>query len=104
MKKINKSSKIFLAGHTGLLGHSLLQALNREGYHNIITRTSKELDLTNQSDVIKFFKKKFFDFVILTAAKAGGIKANINKCLNLENKKCFITHNFGLQCIFVTKI
>ena len=59
MKKINKSSKIFLAGHKGLLGHSLLQALNREGYHNIITRTSKELDLTNQKNVIKFFKKKF---------------------------------------------
>ena len=60
MKKINKSSKIFLAGHKGLLGSSLLQALNREGYHNIITRSSKELDLTNQKNVKKFFEKNYF--------------------------------------------
>ena len=103
MKKINKSSKIFLAGHKGLLGHSLLQALNREGYHNIITRTSKELDLTNQKNVKKFFEKNYFDLVILSAAKAGGIKANIN------NKSQFIYENLMIasnviKCSYENKI
>ena len=103
MKKINKSSKIFLAGHKGLLGHSLLQALNREGYHNIITRTSKELDLTNQKNVKRFFEKNYFDLVILSAAKAGGIKANIN------NKSQFIYENLMIasnviKCSYENKI
>ena len=87
MKKISKSSKIFLAGHKGLVGSSLLNNLRNQGYHNIITKTSKQLDLTNQSHVKKFFKMGNFDFVILAAARAGGIKANI------DNKSQFIHKN-----------
>ena len=77
MKKIGKSSKIFLAGHEGLLGSSLLKALLNEKFLNITTKKSKDLDLTNQKNVKKFFKRNYFDLVILTAAKAGGIKADI---------------------------
>ena len=77
MKKIGKSSKIFLAGHEGLLGSSLLKALLNEKFLNITTKKSKDLDLTNQKNVKKFFKRNYFDLVILTAAKAGGIKAHI---------------------------
>jgi GDP-L-fucose synthase len=87
MKKISKSSKIFLAGHKGLVGSSLLNNLRNQGFHNIITKTSKQLDLTSQSQVKNFFKMRSFDFVILAAARAGGIKANI------DNKSEFIHNN-----------
>ena len=87
MKKISRSSKIFLTGHKGLVGNSLLNNLIDQGYHNIITKTSKQLDLTDQLRVKKFFKSEKFDFVILAAARAGGIKANI------DNKAQFIQKN-----------
>ena len=60
MKKIGKSSKIFLAGHNGLLGNSLLKALVSEKFLNITTKESKDLDLTNQKNVKKFFEKNYF--------------------------------------------
>ena len=91
MKTIAKSSKIFLAGHKGLVGNSILNNLKHQGYRNVITRTSNELDLTKQSDVNKFFKKEKFDFVILAAARAGGIKANI------DNKAEFIQKNLMIS-------
>ena len=87
MKKIGKSSKIFLAGHNGLLGNSLLKALVSEKFLNITTKESKDLDLTNQKNVKKFFEKNYFDLIILSAAKAGGIQANI------DNKSEFIYEN-----------
>ncbi len=87
MKKISKSSRIFLTGHKGLVGNSLLNNLIDQGYHNIVTKTSKQLDLSDQLRVKKFFKSEKFDFVILAAARAGGIKANI------DNKAQFIQKN-----------
>ncbi|GAV23968.1 GDP-L-fucose synthase [Carboxydothermus pertinax] len=73
---MEKSAKIYVAGHTGLVGSALLRKLKQEGYENIITRTSKELDLRKQDDVLKFFEKEKPEYVFLAAAKVGGILAN----------------------------
>ncbi len=69
-------SKIFVAGHNGLVGSALIRRLNELGFKNIITRTSKELDLRNQAQTDQFFKIEKPEFVFLAAAKVGGIKAN----------------------------
>ncbi len=74
--KINFDSKIFIAGHRGLVGSSILKKFKDDGFTNIVTKTSKQLDLRNQSDVNQFFKKEKLDYVILCAAKVGGILAN----------------------------
>jgi len=73
---MNKSSKIYIAGHRGLVGSALMRKLRDSGYTNIIVRTHKDLDLTRQSDVETFFKKERPAFVFLAAAKVGGILAN----------------------------
>jgi len=76
MVKVNKSSKIFIAGHTGLVGSAILRLLKKEGYVNIVLNTHSELDLTNQSKVEGFFEYEKPEYVILAAAKVGGIHAN----------------------------
>jgi GDP-L-fucose synthase len=73
---MNKDSKIYLAGHTGLVGSAIYRKLKNEGYTNIVTRTHKELDLTNQQQTQEFFQKEKPEYVFLAAAKVGGIKAN----------------------------
>jgi len=73
---MEKSAKIYIAGHTGMVGSAIKRKLNTEGYHNIIYRTSSELDLRNQELVNKFLDAEKPDFVILAAAKVGGIHAN----------------------------
>ncbi len=73
---MDKASKIYVAGHRGLVGSALLENLQQKGYSNIITRTHKELDLTNQVDVAHFFQTEKPDYVFLAAAKVGGIVAN----------------------------
>ena len=73
---MNKNSKIYLAGHRGLVGSALKNNLEAKGYTNIITRTHKELDLTNQLAVAEFFKIEKPEYVLLAAAKVGGIVAN----------------------------
>lgn len=73
---MNKDSKIFIAGHRGLVGSAILNNLKEKGYNNIITRTHKELDLTNQNDTKLFFETEKPDYVFLAAAKVGGIVAN----------------------------
>lgn len=73
---MNKSSKIYIAGHTGLVGSGLLRRLKSEGFVNIVTRTRAELDLTEQSAVNNFFKEAQPEYVFLAAAKVGGILAN----------------------------
>lgn len=72
----DKNIKIYLAGHTGLVGGAIFRRLKKEGYTNIITRDLHELDLINQQEVNIFFKKEKPDWVILAAAKVGGILAN----------------------------
>ena len=76
MEKMKKDSKIFLTGHRGLVGSAIYRKLQKEGLTNIITRTHKELDLCNQAQVDEFFEKEKPEYVILAAAKVGGIMAN----------------------------
>ena len=73
---MNKNDKIYVAGHRGMVGSAIVRKLNSEGFHNIITRTSRELDLRNQAEVSEFFRKEKPDHVFLAAAKVGGILAN----------------------------
>lgn len=73
---MEKSAKIYVAGHRGMVGSAIVRALKNQGYTNIITRTSKELDLRRQIDVEEFFVKEKPDYVFLAAAKVGGILAN----------------------------
>ncbi|MGA2141033.1 MAG: GDP-L-fucose synthase [Brevinematales bacterium] len=73
---MNKDSKIYIAGHKGLVGSSILRKLEREGFTNIIYRTSGELDLTDQAAVLSFFKREKPEYVFLAAARVGGIYAN----------------------------
>ena len=73
---MDKHSKIFVAGHRGMVGSAIVRELKRQGYDNIITRTHAELDLTRQDDVEKFFATAKPEYVFLAAAKVGGIGAN----------------------------
>jgi len=73
---MEKDSKIYVAGHKGLVGSALIRKLEAEGYSNLITRSHSELDLTRQSEVEAFFESARPEFVILAAAKVGGIWAN----------------------------
>lgn len=73
---MEKSSKIFVAGHRGMVGSAIVRQLVAQGYTNIITRTHSELDLTRQADVEKFFSEEEPEYVFLAAAKVGGIAAN----------------------------
>jgi len=73
---MDKTDKIYIAGHRGLVGSAVLRKLEASGYNNFILRTSKELNLTSQTDVNKFFGTEKPDYVFLAAAKVGGILAN----------------------------
>lgn len=73
---MNKEGKIYVAGHKGMVGSAIVRALKKQGYENIITRSHKELDLTRQDQVEKFFAEEKPDYVFLAAAKVGGIIAN----------------------------
>ena len=88
---INVNSKVFIAGHNGMLGSSILRILKKKGYKKIITADRKKLDLRNQNSVRKFLKNKKPDAVIIAAAKVGGIKANI------EFPADFISDNLQIQ-------
>ena len=76
MSRMKKDSKIYVAGHRGMVGTAILRKLQSEGYENIILRTSKELDLRDQQAVKYFFDTEEPEFVFLAAAKVGGIVAN----------------------------
>lgn len=112
---MDKNSKIYIAGHRGLVGSAILRKLEKEGYNNLICKTSSELDLTVQKDVQNFFEKEKPEYVILAAAKVGGIIANntypaefiyknimistnIIHCCYLNNVKKLI--NLGSSCIY----
>ncbi|ABQ03365.1 GDP-L-fucose synthase family protein [Flavobacterium johnsoniae] len=73
---MNKSDKIYIAGHRGMVGSAILRQLKIKGYTNFVLKTSSELDLTQQQDVADFFLKEKPDYVFLAAAKVGGILAN----------------------------
>lgn len=73
---MKSNSKIYVAGHRGMVGSAIIRELNRQGYTNIVTRTHKELDLLRQNDVENFFAVEKPEYVFLAAAKVGGIIAN----------------------------
>jgi GDP-L-fucose synthase len=73
---MNSNDKIYIAGHRGMVGSAILRKLEKEGYANLLTKTSAELDLRDQQAVNKFFEKEKPDHVFLAAARVGGIMAN----------------------------
>lgn len=73
---MEKNSKIYVAGHRGLVGSAIVRALEKEGFTNLVLKTHKELDLTNQATVTEFFAQEKPEYVFLSAAKVGGIMAN----------------------------
>lgn len=79
---INTKSKIYVTGHKGMVGSSIIRELNRKGYENIIFQTHNELDLCYYSKVFDFLKKELPEVIIHTAGKVGGIRANINDPIN----------------------
>ena len=112
---INIYSKIFVAGHKGMLGSSILRILKKKGYKNLITIDKKKLDLRDQKSVKKFLKRKKPKAVIIAAAKVGGIRANINYPANFMSDNLQIQTNlisasyenkvkklilFGSSCIY----
>lgn len=76
LNNMDYKDKIYVAGHRGMVGSAILRALHKEGFENLIYRTSTELDLRNQSSVSKFFQEERPKYVFLAAAKVGGIQAN----------------------------
>lgn len=73
---MDKNTRIFVAGHQGMVGSAVVRSLYARGYHNIVTLTRAELDLTDQSAVEVFFRNERIDVIVLAAAKVGGILAN----------------------------
>ena len=92
MERLDRKKKIYVAGHRGLVGSAFIRGLKQEGFEQIITRTHTQLDLTRQQEVEEFFQQEKPDFVILAAAKVGGIHAN-----NIYPAD-FIRENLQIQC------
>lgn len=90
---MNKNSLVYVAGHTGMVGSAIVRELSLQGYKNILTMPSSELDLRNQTDVYSFFKNKDIECVIIAAAKVGGIQANINSPVDFLMDNMFIQNN-----------
>lgn len=88
---LNRSSKIFLAGHNGMVGSATLRLFKQQGFTDLLTAGSKELDLTNQLSVDRFIERTKPETVILCAAKVGGIQANI------DNPATFLLDNLQIQ-------
>ena len=89
---MDKSDKIYVAGHRGMVGSAIVRNLQSKGYSNIVGRSHKELDLTSQADVTRFFEEERPDIVVLAAAKVGGINANQTKPAE------FAYENMQVQC------
>lgn len=101
---MQKDDKIYVAGHTGMVGSAIVRRLKKEGFNNIIYRGSKYLDLTNQTAVQQFFKNEQPDHVFLAAAKVGGILANntyrgqfIYENLMIQNNVIHASHLYGVK-------
>lgn len=90
---MNKNSKIFIAGHNGLVGSAVLRNLKRHGYKNLIVISKKKLDLKNSKKVDLFFKKKKIEYMVICAALAGGIVANSKYPVNFFNENILIQNS-----------
>ena len=115
MNKINQKSKIFIAGHNGLVGNAILRLLKRKGYKNLYFKSKSSLNLLDQNKVYRYLKKKKFDLVIIAAAKVGGINANnifraqfIYENLQIQNNLIHGSYSsnvknlifFGSSCVY----
>ena len=89
----DKTAKIFVAGHTGLVGSAIIRELEVQGYSNLITANHNDLDLTIQSDVEEYFAENRPEYVLLAAAKVGGIKANSDSPADFYYKNSMIQNN-----------
>lgn len=101
---MKKDSRIFVAGHRGLVGSAIVRNLEKKGYSYIIKKTHSELDLTRQKAVEDFFKKENPEYVILAAAKVGGINANnttpaefIFENLEIQNNVIKCAHDYNIK-------
>lgn len=101
---MNKNSKIYVAGHNGMVGSAIVRKLKELGYNNIIGKSSKELDLMRQTDVEAFFKQEKPEYVFLAAAKVGGIHANntapaefLYNNLMIESNIIHSAYKFGVK-------
>ena len=92
MSTLDRSKKIYVAGHRGLVGSAFIRGLKQQGFTRILTRTHSQLDLTRQKDVEAFFQTEKPNYVILAAAKVGGIYANNTYPAD------FIMQNLQIQC------
>ncbi|MEW6774266.1 MAG: GDP-L-fucose synthase [Bacteroidota bacterium] len=100
---MEKLSKIYVAGHRGMVGSAIIRKLQKEGYTNIITKTSSELDLRNQSAVENFFKEHQPEYVFLAAAKVGGILANNTYRAEFIYDNLMIQNNI-IHCAYKYKV
>jgi GDP-L-fucose synthase len=100
---MEKSAKIFVAGHRGMVGSAIVRKLKAEGYTNLVLRTSAELDLRNQSSVESFFLSEMPEYVFLAAAKVGGILANNTYRADFLYENLMIETNVIHQC-YVSKV
>ena len=92
------NSKIYVAGHRGMVGSAIVENLKSKGFENIIFRTSAELNLINQVDVANFFEKEKPEYVFLAAAKVGGIIANNTFRADFIYENLMIQNNVIHQC------
>jgi GDP-L-fucose synthase len=100
---MNLNDKIYIAGHTGLVGSSIVRQLEARGFSNLIMHTHKDLDLTNQANVQNFFDKAKPDYVILAAAKVGGIYANSTYPADFIYENTMIETNI-IHSAFINKV
>ena len=90
---MNKNARIYVAGHTGMVGSAIVRELKRQGYTTILTRTHEELDLCRQKETEKFFAQEKPEYVFLSAAKVGGIFANQNAIADFMYENMMIAMN-----------
>jgi GDP-L-fucose synthase len=101
---MEKNAKIYVCGHTGMVGSAIVRRLKQAGFSNIIARTMEELDLTNQLAVRHFFETEKPDYVFLAAAAVGGIKKNIERPaemlfinLSIQNNVIDSAYRYGVN-------
>ena len=105
---MNLDSRIYVAGHRGLVGSAIVRALELQGYRNLVTRTSQELDLRERDRVERFFNSEGIEYVFLAAAKVGGIIANrdypadfIRDNLLIQNNIIDLSYRYGVKTAFL---
>ena len=96
---MHKSAAIYVAGHRGLVGSAIMRRLSADGYHNLITQTSAELDLRNQAATDEFFRHTKPNYVVLAAARVGGILANSQEPADFIRDNLLIQSNV-IDCAY----